>query len=810
MKKQWINVGVLAGVFIVAVIVFSYLTNRGNDNMTADLGTATLPRISFSCEGYGVNPLIGYKQKMDIATMRDTITPVTADQLVMNIDDYGREINEISYQVYSLDGQLKLYENTIEDVKAQMTITFKEGLLTEEKMLVVAMDVEGEDIYYYTRVKEPVDCNLTACMDYIYNFHESALVKKEDSGIEEAIEPSSEGDNTTFQHVTIHSNYEHVTWGDLEPKIDGKERWQIMETNPSYTSVKLEYEVICKGEENATDKYRVKEFFRVRMAADHIYLLDYDRTMEQILNGSQNVLNEKGVLLGIAPYDVPYMVNSDGMIVSFVQANELWNYNLEKDELSLLFSFVDAENTDARNMTDDHEIQILAVEEEGNTTFAVYGYMNRGPHEGEVGAAVYYYNSDKNSIEEKVFVPSTKSAVIAAAELDELVYYSTERNMFYMMIGGTLYEIDMEKDQKEELTTGLTEGQYAVSDDGSMVAYQSSNAADEATEVVVKNLKDGTEYTVSCENDEIIRPLDFVYNDFVVGTAKKADAGTTIAGESVVPMYKIEIRDTKNKVIKAYESDRHYVLDTEVKDGMLTLNRVSKNGTIYSNSNAEYITNNEDKEKSNISLDTYSTELKETQMRLTFVDGIQDKTPKVLKPKQVLFEKTDVEEFAETEEKDRYYVYGYGELQGIFENAGDAIKEANEVNGVAVDSRLRYIYERGNRNQQYTVEGKESVISLMAQQLQSGKRPLEIVNELSEDQGMNLTGCTTEEILYIISKGTPIIGMTDDQNSVILIGYTDSAVAYIDPISGMSNVVPYEQMDQMLAGSGGVMVGYLE
>ena len=75
---------------------------------------------------------------------------------------------------------------------------------------------------------------------------------------------------------------------------------------------------------------------------------------------------------------------------------------------------------------------------------------------------------------------------------------------------------------------------------------------------------------------------------------------------------------------------------------------------------------------------------------------------------------------------------------------------------------------------------------------------------------MNLTGCTTEEILYIISKGTPIIGMTDDQNSVILIGYTDSMVSYIDPISGMSNAVLYEQMDQMLAGSGGVMVGYLE
>lgn len=119
---------------------------------------------------------------------------------------------------------------------------------------------------------------------------------------------------------------------------------------------------------------------------------------------------------GVASYDVPYMVNDDGTIVSFVQANELWNYNQDKDELSLLFSFVDAENMDVRNMTDAHEIKILAVEEDGNTTFAVYGYMNRGAHEGEVGAAVYYYNSSKNSIEEKVFVPSTKSAAIAADE----------------------------------------------------------------------------------------------------------------------------------------------------------------------------------------------------------------------------------------------------------------------------------------------------------------------------------------------------------------------------------------------------------
>lgn len=810
MKKQWINIGVLTGVFIAAVIVFSYLTNRGNDNMTADLGTATLPTISFSCDGYDVNPLTGYKQEMDIATMRDSVTPVTANQLVMNIDAYNRDILSVSYRVCSLDGQQMLYENIMEDVKAQMTLPIEEGILTEERMLVVELEVESEEVYYYTRIKDPSECNLTSCMDYIYNFHENALSKAENSGISDAIEPSGEGDNTTFQHVTIHSDYDHVTWGDLEPKVSGEERWYVMETNASYTSVKLEYEVLCSGEENQTDRYRVKEFFRVRMAADHIYLLNYDRKMEQIFNGSQKVLSEKGLLLGIASYDVPYMVNDDGTIVSFVQANELWNYNQDKDELSLLFSFVDAENMDVRNMTDAHEIKILAVEEDGNTTFAVYGYMNRGAHEGEVGAAVYYYNSSKNSIEEKVFVPSTKSAAIAADELERLVYYSTQKNMFYMLVGGTLYEIDLEKDRREELASGLTEGQYAVSDDGSMVAYQTDGNEDEATEITVKNLEDGAEYNISCAENECIKPLDFIYSDFVVGTARKDDAGTTIAGEQVLPMYKIEIRSAENEIIKTYESDNSYVQLVEVEDGMLTLRRVSKNGTVYSGMNAEYITNNEDKEKSNISLESYSTELKETQMRLTFADGIQDQMPKVLKPKQVLFEQADVEEFDSSLQTEGYYVYAYGELQGIYETAGDAIAEADRQSGVAVDTSLRYIYERGNRDTQYSMEGKDETISAMLQQLQSGKRPAEVISEISGNKGMNLTGCTTEELLYLISRGCLIIGMTDSQNSVILRGYTDETVNYIEAGTGVTGTVTYEQMDQMLSGSGGILEGYLE
>ena len=133
-------------------------------------------------------------------------------------------------RIYSLDGQQLLYDNVMEDVKAQMTLPIEAGTLTEERMLVVELEVESEEVYYYTRIKDPSECNLTSCMDYIYNFHENALSNAENYGISDAIEPSGEGDNTTFQHVTIHSDYDHVTWGDLEPKVSGEERWYVMET----------------------------------------------------------------------------------------------------------------------------------------------------------------------------------------------------------------------------------------------------------------------------------------------------------------------------------------------------------------------------------------------------------------------------------------------------------------------------------------------------------------------------------------------------------------------------------------------------
>lgn len=129
------------------------------------------------------------------------------------------------------------------------------------------------------------------------------------------------------------------------------------------------------------------------------------------------MLDQNGILLGIASSDISYETNSSGNIVSFVRNGNLWTYNAKQNELAQVFSFSNIEGNDARSRYDQHNIRIISVEKNGSTAFAVYGYMNRGAHEGEVGVDIYYYDIEKNVVQEKAFIPSTKSFAIAEEEL---------------------------------------------------------------------------------------------------------------------------------------------------------------------------------------------------------------------------------------------------------------------------------------------------------------------------------------------------------------------------------------------------------
>lgn len=834
MKEKVKRAGILTFVFLIAVIVFSFLTNQGNADMTADMGGATLPRIQIVSGEYEINPLVGYVSEMNVGKMRSTITPVDFQSgITLRIEEGVLPIKALTYEVCSSDGKEILYKEKRKEIGEEPSLTFPGlELADREAILKLTLHTEKQDIYYYTRICTKEGTDSDACLAFAERFHNMTFGKENTESIAAYLENGTEDDETeNLQKVTIHSDAEHLTWGELRPQIKGEVSRSIKEISGNYMTIVYDYEVECAGEQDETEVYQIREYLKVRYAEGTEYLLDYERTMEQELDASGNVLDNNGILLGIAKEELPYMANEAGTIVSFVQAGELWNYNQSQDALSLVFSFADSEGYDIRNLCKEHEIQIVSVNEQGDTTFKVIGYMNRGEHEGEVGTAIYFFDIEKNFVEEKAFIPDNISSEILLKEQEQLVYYNEQQEVLYAMKEGTLYKVDLEKGKKEALVENLEKDQYVSSKDGRLLAYQTVSSLENAEEVKVLDFVTGKERTVTCSSGEFIRPLGFISEDFVYGIGRKEDAGAFVTGEHVCPMYKLEIRDTDNEVVKTYQADQVYVTGVTVEEKMLILDRVVKNESVYTAVAKDYITSNEEVEKSNISVETYTSDEKERQVRIKYESGISDKKPKLLKPKQVLFENPVLIPFEEEGEAEVFYTYGKGKLLGIYASAADAIRQANENQGLVVSESQKYVWERGNRSLVYDIagvdlspyqEGNTLAATLnrlfayegktvdAAGEMAAGKKPIEILQEQFLGNVLDLQGCSPEELCYILGKGTPIIAMTDLNNAVLLIGYNDSMITYVKPDTGEKVSVPYEELEALTVASGNTYLGYLK
>ena len=813
MKKRVIKIGVLIIVFAAALVISSLVINRGSDDEIVDMGAPALPRISFTVDGRQVNILSGYVGDMEITAMRDTITPLESDgTLQMNLEADGNEISSIKYEVYSLDGGETYKTGELENVTPEepMALELNDALgeSVQEAVLKVILTVGEEEISYYTRIERPDEITAAGALEFAQDFHTKALEKSAAEELAVYLEPGEESDNSTYQTVNIHSDITHIQWGDLNPEVQGEVRWSIKESNSVYTSLLAKYQVSCEDDNGEVQMYDIKEFFRVRLSGDTVYLLDYNRDMQQVFNANLTVLDEDGIQFGIASNDIQYMTSDDDTIVAFVRERDLWLYDQDTDELSQVFSFSNQEGQDERSRNDQHAVRIISLDDSGNMAFAVYGYMNRGIHEGEVGVGIYYFNIDSNAIEEKAFIPSTKSFAIAEDELGKMVYYNHEQEMLYVLADGTLYQINLKNDDQTVLAEDLEDGQYAVSDDGHLMAYQTGGSLYTASEVTVMNLENGDQNTIQASEGDAVRPLGFVNGDFIYGKISSDDAGTMVSGEENTPMYEIEIRNSNNEAMTSYSftDSGVYITDIIVEGNMVTLNRVKKRGNEYQSTDQEFITNNEERSDSTIALESYTTERMQSQMRLTFENGIKDTEPKVLRPNELVSGEPLTITLGGGSEGVKYYVYGMGELEGIYDRAGYAIQEAEEISGVVISSDQAYIWEKGNRDLAYSTEAETF-------RRQDGESSLEACERYMEQYNahqVDLTGCTLDQVLYVINKGCPMIALTNADHAILLTGYTRTDITYIDPDTGEEQTVGVGEMEKMVQGSGNTFIGYIQ
>ncbi|MGN0142637.1 MAG: hypothetical protein ACI4AD_10445 [Roseburia sp.] len=221
MRKGIVKAVVLFLIFIISCIGFGSLANHTNEDLTTEMADATLPVISLYAQGRELNQLHGYSVEMDASYMRDAITPVGEDRILpIAIQTYQMAIDGISYEIRSLDAERLIanaevtsYEGRKGKIRADLEIQnlLEEG---EEYLLIIELTSGSQNIYYYTRIMEPVDCHVEECLDFVEEFHAATFDKEAVGDLATYMERTT-GDNDTLQFVSLNSSLNQVGWADL-------------------------------------------------------------------------------------------------------------------------------------------------------------------------------------------------------------------------------------------------------------------------------------------------------------------------------------------------------------------------------------------------------------------------------------------------------------------------------------------------------------------------------------------------------------------------------------------------------------------
>lgn len=814
MKKTIIRIAVCVVVFLASALIIGSIMNQGHNNMTMEMAPATLPMITMESGGVACNELHGNTVEMDVAYQKDCITLLgEGRQANFTVNTFGREITGISTEVRSIDGSRLIENSEVTGWKANgksfsVSLTLKDLIDTNTQYsLTLILELEGEQkVYYYTTILWNDDVHISEILEFATDFHGKLYDKEVAKELTKYLEPNSKlTDNGTFHKVNIHSSFQQITWGSLEPVQEDAASIRLTQISGNVASLLMDF-VVSTGEGKNKIYYNVEEYYRVRYTSERMYLLDYERTMTQIPDTTRMYANDK-ILLGITDENVDMMESADGNTVVFSDMGQLLSYNAATNGLTVIFSFYDKDNADRRTLYDNHGIKILDVDEGGNVKFAVYGYMNRGRHEGETGIQIISYDNSLNTIEEEVYIPYSKSYAVLKDEMEQLLYRNRQQHVYFFLENG-VYDVDLENRSAEQLVSIRQDDSLQVSENHEIIVWQEGDDINHSNQLNVRNLNTGEQTVIRTEDGEAIRPLGFMGEDIIYGVARESDIRTENSGQIFYPMYKVCISNSSGNNLKEYGQDGIYIVDCAIEGNQITLSRIqrSENGS-YQEILNDQIMNNVEEEPGQNKVVTADIDIYERYVQIQTKTTIDTKTIKVLNPKEVVFEGGRELTLDAVSEVSRYYVYNAYGVQGIYSAPGKAVKEAYDSSGVVANDRGITVWLKGNRvsrnqimaiKEESVTDQKNSLTVCLDNilrhagitrnteyDLAQGKTAIQILEEnMTGVQVLDLSGCSLDAVLYYVNQDIPVLAILEDGEAVLVTGFNEFNVVIMEPSTG--------------------------
>lgn len=794
-KKNLIKGLILALVFVAALIgyfAWSFINTEKKFTAYTALEEPTLPVLYVETEsGREVNVMHAYLQDMGNEAAADCVTVLPQNRkLHVRIAEYGNVIANLSYEIRSLDLSHFIEKTAVTDLESKdgntEAILPIQNLIEKDTqyLLRIQADIEENTINYYTKIVWTDHDYASGMLDFAENFAEKTFDYNAARELTTFLETNATGKNENLGEVDIQSNFSQLTWGDSGMRRSTDIALSLKQYNGIMGCVEARYMAERTNELEQTERYQVVDTYTLRMGSDRLYLMNYERKTDQLFEGNKHLFSGKQIDLGIASDGMLQAEQSEnGQYLVFKADRELWSYDQKNKRAVNIFSFRSGEDDGVRANYAAHDIKILSVEDNGDVDFVVYGYMNRGRHEGWNGLVYYRYNRGGDTITERFFIPMAKSFSKIQAEVQKLCSKGSN-DMFYFAQNNALIAIDLKSLEMMALASNLPVDSWAVSSDQTKVAWLDGKA-DSSSRIKFMDLRSGNTQTIPAAKGEVLCIVGFSNHDLIYGSASANDTWIVGGRKKGLPMQSLKIVSDTLALQKEYARDGLYVADIRIEGNRIHLEQYAK-GTAagsYSHVGSDTIIF---REAADAAAGLISSSQSAAKQKVYFVRLSQEvKTTRNLKvsvPRKLSYEDAGNIEIPKRDKREtgqQFYAYGNGRLSGIYTSLQAAVNGCYEALGWVTDENGLLLYNRADRESLKTIDSPESAASGLVRHLDAFTG-----TELLPEEGLAVLdgqGLSLQQVLYYVYQGIPVAAYYGEQQYYLIYGYDNFNIKLYNP-----------------------------
>ena len=839
MKSVKIKAAVYFVVFIAAAVL-TYIFTIGKSVYNTDTSSMTaagLPVIYMTSDsGIKYNYLHGYAGEVNQKQLHDAITPIDdTRELTVSIKQYQSVVSGVSYEISTQDQETLVERNSVSDYTGRdgiVTVNLRFKNLMEadrEYLLKITLNTENYgEVSYFTRIVKLDTSNLDRKLQYVMDFSENTRREETLGNVTAKLEPDSTEDNTNLGRVNIHSKLSQVGFAGLQPQLLSERFFTITEIDADRASVTVTYKAET-SDESGRFQYNIKEFYRIYQPDSTVtYVYNFDRWMNQIFNPSKGISGRGEIYLGIrSDADIDVKASNNGKISTFVLDGNLWSFSVPKNSFTKVFSFEDEDSDGIREDYQAHKIKVLNLEDNGNMDFLVYGYMNRGIHEGEMGISVYRYDAGKHTTEEVIFIPRKDSFEVIANDIAKLAYMNAN-GILYIYSNQEVFYLDCATREYMVVAGDIQEGISSMCEENSLFVFQTGNDPDRCSELNVLHLDTGEIYVVSADMKESIKMLGYIDGNIVYGKMYDDMLTVTRDGKVISPMYCITIMNKDNEIIREYKEEGYFVTEALLSNSQIIFERVRYNdeGEMVEAASDSLLSNIEDS-SAKMQIITRATEFRQKEQYISLI-APGSSNANLSEPKYIFADNTSVLISAiNGRSEEYYYAYGFGELYKICYSLSDAMQAAYESGGVVVDSNGETVWNRYKPQSHHIVmpEGaldtdktsltaatdvllKTAGSNTESQTLyEQGYSTLQCI-EKEVGRAEDLSGCEIDLALYFVGAGHPIIAKTGEERYELVKGYDKNNVYTLDFETKTEKTYLKNDFDTVISDFDSILITY--